>query len=183
MSGGGSEGGNPTWQKVKQDVIIADRSSTAKVSLWEEHVNAMKEHKSYCLKNFIVREFQSTKYLSMCKENTEIILIDDIGVVVERSDDEDEISVIKNVTIIGVPHLDKYKACLQCKARVETQTPPLGRCSKVDCMMMQSTFGTSRLNFCSCTTMKDNKKLCNLMPTVKLFVTLLVLKMCLLKSY
>ena len=142
MSGGGSEGGNPTWQKVKQDVIIADRSSTAKVSLWEEHVNAMKEHKSYCLKNFIVREFQSTKYLSMCKENTDIILIDDIGVVVERSDDEDEISVIKNVTIIGVPHLDKYKACLQCKARVETQTPPLGRCSKVDCMMMQSTFGT-----------------------------------------
>ena len=51
-------------------------------------------------------------------------------------------SVIKNVTIIGVPHLDKYKACLQCKARVEAQTPPFGRCSKVDCMMMQ------RYNLC-----------------------------------
>ena len=45
---------------VKQHVIIADRSSTAKVSLWEEHVNAMEEHKSHCLKNFIDREFQST---------------------------------------------------------------------------------------------------------------------------
>ena len=54
-------------------------------------MNAMEEHKSYCLKNFIVREFQSTKYLSMSKEGTEIILIDDIGVVAEQSDDQDEI--------------------------------------------------------------------------------------------
>ena len=62
-------------------------------------MNAMEEHKSYCLKNFIDQDFQSTKYLSMCKEGTEIILIDDIGVVAEQSDDQDEF-VIKNVTII-----------------------------------------------------------------------------------
>lgn len=110
-------------------MLTADQSGTAKVSLWEEHVNAMKEHESYCLKNFTVQEFQSTKYLSMSK-GTEIIPIDDIGVVAERSDGEDEITMIKNITIIGVPHLDKYKGCLQCKARVEPLTPPLGRCSK-----------------------------------------------------
>ena len=46
-------------------------------------------------------------------------------------------SIIRNVIIIGVPHLDKYKACLQCKARVEPLNTPLCRCSKVDCMMMQ----------------------------------------------
>ena len=45
----------------------------------------------------------------MSREGTEIILIDNIGVVAEQSDAEDE---IKNVTIIGVPRLDKYKACL-----------------------------------------------------------------------
>ena len=53
--------------------------------------------------------------------------------------------MIKNVTIIGVPCLDKYKACVQCKARVEQQTPPLARCSKVD--------------FCLCTTKENKKKL------------------------
>ena len=32
--------------------------------------------------------------------------------------------------------LDKYNACLQCKARVEPSTPPLGRCSKMQCNML-----------------------------------------------
>ena len=35
-----------------------------------------------------------------------------------------------------MPLLDKYKTCLQCKARVEPM-PPLGRCSRIECMMMQ----------------------------------------------
>ena len=50
--------GNAKWHgtyrpRYKQDVIIVDQSSKAKVSLWEEHVNAMEEHKSHYLKNFI----------------------------------------------------------------------------------------------------------------------------------
>ena len=35
--------------KVKKDVLLTDKSGTAKVSLWEEHMNAMKEQESYCL--------------------------------------------------------------------------------------------------------------------------------------
>ena len=37
--------------KVKQDVIVADGSGTATVSVWEGHVNEMKVNCSYCLKN------------------------------------------------------------------------------------------------------------------------------------
>ena len=122
--------------KLKQDVLIADHTATAKVSLWQEHVNTLSEHKCYSLKNFLVREYQSRKYLSMSKVATEVTPIDDIGVVVEQADTEDEVT-IQNVTIIGVPHLDIYKACLQCKARVEPLTPPLGRCSRGDCQMLQ----------------------------------------------
>ena len=44
--------------KTKQDILIADKTGTAKVSLWEDHVNALIEHDSYCLKNFMVREYQ-----------------------------------------------------------------------------------------------------------------------------
>ena len=36
--------------KIKHDVIIADQTGVAKICLWEEYVNCIKEHKSYCLK-------------------------------------------------------------------------------------------------------------------------------------
>ena len=33
--------------------------------------------------------------------------------------------------------VDIYKSCLLCKARIEPTTPPLGKCSKADCAMIQ----------------------------------------------
>ena len=123
--------------KSKRDIIIADGSGTARVSVWEGHVNTMEENTSYCLKDFMVREFQSTKYLTMAKEGSRIIAIDDIGGVVEQTKEDEELLLIQNVSIVGIPYLDTYKSCLKCKARVEPQTPPLRKCSKADCMMLQ----------------------------------------------
>lgn len=59
--------------------------------------------------------------------------------VCEEVNEEDDVSVtITNARIIGVIQLDKYRACLKCKARVEPlNPPPLGRCSKSDCLMTQ----------------------------------------------
>ena len=59
------------------------------------------------------------KYLSMLKVATEVTPVDDIRVVVEQADTKDEVTV-QNVTIIGVPHLDIYKACVQCKAQLSS---------------------------------------------------------------
>ena len=39
---------------MKQDIVIAYRSATSRVTLWEEHVGAMEQGKSYILKNFVV---------------------------------------------------------------------------------------------------------------------------------
>ena len=50
---------------------------------------------------------------------------------------EEEEVTLHNVVIIGVPHFDTHKAYLQCKARVEPLTPPLGQCSKPECKMIQ----------------------------------------------
>ena len=52
-------------------------------------------------------------------------------------DEEDEVSVIHQVKIMGVPALDIYKLCLLCKARIKPMTPPMGKCSKTDCAMIQ----------------------------------------------
>lgn len=44
---------------------------------------------------------------------------------------------MNNAVIVAVLQLDAYRSCLRCKARVEPSSPPLGRCSKVDCAMLQ----------------------------------------------
>ena len=126
-------------EKIKQDVIVADQTTTARVTLWEDNVGAFNEGRSYILKNFVIRVYQSTKYLSMGGDATEIVPIEDIAVVAAESNinDEEEVTLY-SVVIIGVPHLDTHKACPQCKARVEPAlTPPLGRCSKPECKMLQ----------------------------------------------
>ena len=124
-------------ERKKQDIIIADDTSNGKLTLWEEHVNTLEVDESYSLRNFVVREYASKKYLSMPKDGSQIVSIDDIGAVDNEStsESERELLEIHNAQIIGVPQLDSYKACLTCKARVEPESPPLGRCSK--CGMMQ----------------------------------------------
>ena len=124
--------------KSMQDVLIADKSSTARVTLWEENVGIMQQGRSYTLKNFVVRVFQSVKYLTMGGEGAELIPIKDIGAVALQSDssDPDCEAVLHHVSIV-VLHLDTVRACLNCKGRVEPQTPPLGKCSRPDCQMMQ----------------------------------------------
>ena len=129
--------------RVKRDVSVADESGMARVSVGEGNVNAMEKDRSYCLKSFMVQEYQRTEYLMMAKEGSEIIPIGDIGAVAEQGDRDDELWVINSVTVAGVPYFDTYKSCLQCKARVELHTERLSKCSKMDCMMMQ------RFDLCS----------------------------------
>ena len=67
----------------------------------------------------MVREYQSTKYLTMTKEGSEIIPIEDIGAVAEQGNRDDGLWVINNVIVVGVSYFDTYKSFLQCKARVD----------------------------------------------------------------
>lgn len=80
----------------------------------------------------------------MPREGAEILPIADVGDV-EEVEDGSDIEVqqrreINNVTIIAVPYLDTYKACIRCKARVEPLSPPLGRCSKSECDQCSANF-------------------------------------------
>ena len=113
--------------KSMQDVYVADKNFTARVALWEDNIGIMLQGRSYTLKNFVVRVFQSIKYLTMGGEGAELIPINDIGSVAQQhSADPDSEVVLHDVTIVGVLHLDTLRACLNCKGRVEPQTPPLG---------------------------------------------------------
>ena len=102
--------------RAKRDVSVADESGTARVTVWEGHTDVMKKDQSYCLKNFMVREYQSTKYLTMAKEASEIVPIEDIGPVAEQEHKDDQWCVIKDVTVAGVPLIHTNHAC---SARLE----------------------------------------------------------------
>ncbi len=125
-----------TGGKKKQEITIGDHTGTARVTLWEQHIE---DGSSYNLKNFVVREYASIKYLSMPREGWEILPIDNIGDVEQTDSDviEKQKMEIFDAVIIAVPSLNVYKACMRCKARVEPQSPPLGICSKEDCSTMQ----------------------------------------------
>ena len=59
---------------------------------------------------------------------------------VEQESDASEFDIVnclQDAQIMGVPQLHSYNAYLQYKARVEPLMPPLGRCSKADCSMIQ----------------------------------------------
>ena len=54
--------------KSLQELMIGDSSRKVRLSLWQEQINSMEKGKSYCLKSFIVRDYQGTKYLTMPRE-------------------------------------------------------------------------------------------------------------------
>ena len=126
-------------KRVKRDALIADHTGYTKVVLWEHNINSLTEGKSYNLKNIYVREYQSNKHLSMPKSGFEICLIHDLPNTITPSsnNDDEQFTAISQVQVIGVPQVDIYRSCLQCKARVEPCTPPLGKCKKGECQMMQ----------------------------------------------
>ena len=121
--------------RKKQEVKVADKSEVCMVTLWAENIGKLDDNQSYTLKSFLVREFGG-KSLTIGREGSEICPIPDIGEVA-ADDDGCKLQTIKKATIIGVLQLDTYRSCLRCKARVDPITPPLGRCSKSGCNMLQ----------------------------------------------
>ena len=126
-----------TGGKTKQDIVISDDTSTARLTLWEDRVNTMFDGDSYALRNVVVRQFRGTKYLSMAKSGSTITGTDDIGATIEYDPECDDLQrrELQQCIIIAVLSLDTYKACLSCKARVEATEQSLGICSK--CSLMQ----------------------------------------------
>ena len=123
--------------KTKQDIIIADATSTAPLTLWETDVDCLIEGNTYSFTNLLVRTFQGKKQLSAPK-HAAIVSDDDITDVAsaESSDsDSDSSMTLKNAEIIAVPVFSSYTACLTCKAKVEPKSAKVGNCTK--CTMPQ----------------------------------------------
>lgn len=119
--------------KKLQNVLVADSTGMAKVTLWENDVNRLKVLKSYRLTKMLVREFRGQVQLSATKEDTQMVEIDDLASVKE---DDDLLlnSTLTNAKIVGVSSLEKYLSCLKCSGKVNTDGE-YGSCNK--CGMFQ----------------------------------------------
>lgn len=70
----------------------------------------------------------------MQKEGSQIIVIDDIGNVVEISEEEADEQTMINASVVAIPN---WILIDRCKARIEPTDDIIGRCSKSDCLMLQ----------------------------------------------
>ena len=105
---------------TKQDIVVADSTSAAKLTVWEANVGCVTEGESYRFVNLVVRSYQHSKYLSLPKDSGHIEKIEDIGDVVEDDLAEDSVTVY-GAEVAGVIALGSYMSCLQCKAKENQQ--------------------------------------------------------------
>ena len=70
--------------KTKQTVVVSDMTGSIAVHLWEEHIGSLEEGKSYCLECFRIAEYDSEKYLALCRDGSKIAIIEDIADVMEH---------------------------------------------------------------------------------------------------
>lgn len=125
-----------TGGKKKQDIIIADATATASLTLWEENVDRIIEGNTYSFNNLIVKTFRDKKQLS-APRNATITTDDDMTDVASESSDSDseDPMTLRDVQVIGVPLFSSYTACIICKAKVEPKSANIGYCTK--CSMPQ----------------------------------------------
>ena len=145
----------------KQDCIVGDSSGCGRLVLWEQDVGKIAEDKSYKIIGAKVNTYKGVNYLSLAPES-QIELIDDIGVTVEiDSDDLQERGIVKKVVlgqIDGVLNADQYEACMKCNSKVNIQDDLIAECTKCDTLMRRSRCTTSATAKVLVTDSKDDEK-------------------------
>ena len=123
--------------KRKQNVIIADTTGSATLTLWESDIGKLQEDESYHLIKLIVRIYQDQHYLSFPMSGATIHHIDDLQNVIEADTQQPMDETLHGVQVIGVPSLEAYLLCLKCKGKVQLHDDDeeLGTCTK--CNMTQ----------------------------------------------
>lgn len=106
----------PGGKKI-QKIISADSTVATWLTLWEGEIGKLEAGKQ---NGTVVWQFHRRKFLSTSKVISDIIAIEDIGVIVEETDDDNSAtnttstsySLVRNVNVVGVMSLDKYSCCI-----------------------------------------------------------------------
>ena len=101
-------------EKNTQNVMVADETGCAKLTLWEQHVGCVELNKSYYLRNMLLRVYYGERYLATAKHDSTITPTEDVNVDNAKSVEEALPNVINDVKVIAVDSLSISDGCLQC---------------------------------------------------------------------
>lgn len=106
-----------------QEITVADQSGAARLSVWENEINTLKQGESYRLENVAVREYVGKKFVSTSIKGSIIKPIEDIGQIddeteVETSADATPGKHLKEVKVVGLLKFESCNACFKCKGKI-----------------------------------------------------------------
>ena len=78
--------------KKVQDVFVGDLNDTLRCTLWEDDIGELVEGKNYCLKRFIVREYELKNYISKGMDSS----ISETACYIEVPEQEQKLLVFSN---------------------------------------------------------------------------------------
>ena len=116
------------------DIHLADHTAVYRRVVWENHIEMIKDGKSYKFGNVTVRTFNAAKYISL-GENCVIEEIDDIENVIDDEVPEDGVRRANVVKADIVGNVDTYKSCRSCNGKIIESDAPIGLCSKCNSKM------------------------------------------------
>ena len=92
--------------KVKQEVVVADSTGKATVTLLEPDVGLLKPHKSYQLNRLEIHSYQGKHYLAFPSAAS-------IEAPTSSDDDNDQ-EQLQCVTVSGIRQLETVYMCINC---------------------------------------------------------------------
>ena len=114
--------------KTKQDVLVADTTGKATITLWEADINSLQEERSYQLSRLEIREFMGKKRLSFPPASKSIDEISDIeSIECNPSSDEDE-EQLHTVTVSAIKDLESVYRCINCNKNMEPSASQIITC-------------------------------------------------------
>lgn len=102
--------------KKKQEIVIADSTGVANLTLWEEDIGSLKADECYQLNRVVVRTYRGKRHLSFPQSGATSLNIENIGEVMDESCDLDsDDKLIEGAKVIGVHDLTNIYNCFCCK--------------------------------------------------------------------
>lgn len=115
----------------KQDIVVADATGSARLTLWQRDIDILEVNESYELQNVTVRSYNDKKYLTPPRLGFKFRGVSDIGDIadVEETVAEEKYK-LNDATVALVTNFSIGKVCIVCKGKVEITSYRIGKCSK-----------------------------------------------------
>ena len=134
--------------KTKQDIIVADDTGKATLTLWGDNIGLLKQHQSYQLNRLQVKFYLNKPQLSFLSTPSFDELDDpELAVTLNSISDEESDSELHEVIISGIRQLESVTACIVCNRSLNTIDEKLGQCSACDTVqkLSENTKQTAKL--------------------------------------